>query len=89
MREKKRSYKKSAGEGAVALDIKRNHAGSKTQTNLDVEIAVDLMLSAHKIDDDTMRQKYRLDIIKALPAEAIDWNTVDWVQACPFQTTRS
>lgn len=89
MHEKKGAYKKSVGEGTVARDIERNQAGSKKQTSLDVEIAVELMLSAHNIDGDTMRQKYRLDIIKALPAEAIDWNTVDWVQACPFQTMRS
>jgi hypothetical protein len=47
------------------------------------------MLSAQNVDDDTMRQKYRLHIIKTLPADAIDWETVDWVQVWPFQTTRS
>ena len=87
--EKEAAPKTTAREETIALDIKRDEAGSKNQTRLDVETAVELMLSAHNVDDDTMRQKYRLHIIKALPADAIDWETVDWVQVWPFQTTRS
>ena len=94
--EKEGATKTTAKEEAIALDIMRDRTGTKKPLSLDVETAVDLMLSAHDIDadadadaDDKMRQKYRLHIIKALPADAIDWETVDWVQAWPFQTTRS
>lgn len=88
--EKEGATKTSAEEVITARDIMRDRTGTKKPTSLDVETAVDLMLSAHDIDaDDTMRQKYRLHIIKALPADAIDWNTVDWVQVWPFLTTRS
>ena len=88
--EKEGATKTTAKEEAIALDIMRDRSGTKKPLSLDVETAVDLMLSAHDIDaDDKMRQKYRLHIIKAVPANAIDWETVDWVQAWPFQTTRS
>jgi hypothetical protein len=87
--EKEGATKTSAKEETTALDIKRDAAGSKKPLRLDVETAVDLMLSAQNVDDDTLRQKYRLHIIKTLPADAIDWKTVDWVQVWPFQTTRS
>ena len=88
--EKEGATKTSAKEEAIALDIMRDRSGTKKPLSLDVETAVDLMLSAHDIDaDSNMRQQYRLHIIKAVPADAIDWNTVDWVQAWPFQTTRS
>lgn len=88
--EKEAATKTSAKEEITARDITRDRTGTKKPASLDVETAVDLMLSAHDIDaDDMMRQKYRLHIIKALPADAIDWNTVDWVQVWPFLTTRS
>lgn len=88
--EKEGATKTFAEEETTALVVNRDSTGTKKPTSLDVEIAVDLMLSAHDIDaDDTMRQKYRLHIIKALSADAIDWNTVNWVQVWPFQTTRS
>ena len=87
--EKEGETKTSAREETTAFDIQRDGAGSKKSLRLDVETAVDLMLSAQNVDDDTMRQKYRLHIIKTLPADAIDWKTVDWVQVWPFQTTRS
>ena len=88
--EKEGATKTSAKEETIAFDIMRDRTGTKKPLSLDVETAVDLMLSAHDIDaDDTMRQKYRLHIMKAVPADAIDWETVDWVQAWPFQTTRS
>ena len=89
MHEKEGATKTSAKEETTALHIKRDAACSKKPLSLDVETAVELMLSAHNVDDDTMRQKYRLHIIKTLPADAIDWGTVDWVQVWPFQTTRS
>ena len=87
--EKEGATKTSAKEETTTLHIKRDAAGGKKPLRLDVETAVDLMLSAQNVDDDTMRQKYRLHIIKTLPADAIDWETVDWVQVWPFQTTRS
>jgi len=87
--EKEGETKTSAREETTAFDIQRDGAGSRKSLRLDVETAVDLMLSAQNVDDDTMRQKYRLHIIKTLPADAIDWKTVDWVQVWPFQTTRS
>ena len=88
--EKEGATKKSAKEETISFDSKRDRTGTKKPSILDVETAVELMLSAHDIDaDDKMRQKYRLHIITALPADAIDWNTVDWVQVWPFQTARS
>lgn len=88
--EKEGATKTSAKEEAIALDIMRDRTGTKKPLSLDVETAIDLMLSAYDIDaDSNMRQQYRLHIIKAVPADAIDWNTVDWVEAWPFQTTRS
>ena len=86
--EKEGATKTSAEEETTALDVKRDRASGKKPLSLDVEAAVDLMLSAHNVDDDTMRQTYRLHIIKVVPADAIDWETVDWVQIWPFQTNR-
>jgi hypothetical protein len=87
--EKEAASKTSAREETIALDIKGDRGSSKKPMLLDVETAVELMLSADNINDDTMRQKHRLHILKALPADAIDWETVDWVRVWPFQTTRS
>lgn len=55
---------------------------------IDVERAIDIMLTASAVKNDNKRQKCRLNIIKNLPADCIDWDTVDWVQAWPFQTAR-
>lgn len=46
------------------------------------------MLDASDVKDESLRQKFRLDIIKALPSASIDWSTVNWVQMWPFQTCR-
>ena len=87
--EKEVRSKTSAREETTALDVMLDRADRKKPTSLNVETAVDLMLSAHNIDDDDrMRQSYRLHIIKTLPEDAIDWETVDWVKLWPFQTTR-
>jgi hypothetical protein len=87
--DKEGASKTSAREKTIALDSKRDSASSKKPILLDVETAVEIMLSADNIYDDTMRQKHRLNIIKTLPEDAIDWKTVDWVQVWPFQTTRT
>lgn len=55
---------------------------------LDVEVAADLLMTAHKASGSEMRQKYRIDVINGVPEDAIDWETVDWVQAVPFKTRR-
>lgn len=67
---------------------KQNQAISHKPLRIDVEKAVDVMLAAGKVRNDGSRQQCRLDLIKALPVASIDWETVDWVQACPFQTAR-
>lgn len=70
----------SAQEETIAREIKRDRACSKKLTSLNFELAVELMLSVRKIHGDTMRQKYRLNVIKALPADAIDLAAIHWTQ---------
>ena len=55
---------------------------------IDVEKAVTIMLATSEVKNDSVRQKLRLDVIKAVPSQSIDWNTVDWVQIWPFKTVR-
>ncbi len=63
-------------------------AGDKPAICLDVEKAARLMHAADSTNNDATRQKCRLDIINTVPSESIDWETVDWVELCRFQTTR-
>lgn len=56
---------------------------------LDVECAVDVMLAARSSNTERTREQCRLEIIKTLPQESIDWDTVNWVLLWPFRTTRA
>lgn len=78
---------KSTGKTTEAL---RNQDDSicHKPLRIDVEKAVDVMLTAKKVSNDSLRQQCRLDLIRALPIASIDWETVDWVQAYPFKTAR-
>ena len=89
MHEQEGASKASVIEETTTESAQRDRASRSKPTSLDVETAVELMLSAHNVDDQATRQTYRLHILKALPANAIDWGTVNWVQVWPFQTTRS
>lgn len=55
---------------------------------IDVEKAVTVMLATSDVSDDSARQKFRFQIMNAVPAHSIDWDTVNWVEAWPFQTQR-
>ena len=55
---------------------------------IDVEKAVAVMLAMNDVSDGSARQKFRFQIMNAVPAQSIDWDTVDWVQMWPFQTQR-
>lgn len=75
------------GKTADALH-EQDSAATARPVRIDVERAVDVMLAAGDVRDESLRQKFRLDVIKALPSKSIDWETVDWVQVWPFQTAR-
>ena len=55
---------------------------------IDVEKAVAVMLATNDVSDDSARQKFRFQIMNAVPAQSIDWDTVNWVETQPFQTQR-
>ncbi len=55
---------------------------------IDLEKAVAIILGAREDVSDRQRQKVRLDVMKTLPSESIDWDTVDWVAAYPFRSAR-
>ncbi|HEV8036296.1 hypothetical protein [Yoonia sp.] len=54
--------------------------------NLDIERLVSVMLSASACPKDA--QQCRRELIEKLPAETIDWDTVNWVALWPFATRR-
>lgn len=56
---------------------------------IDVESAVELMLTACADHSDGLSQQFRLKILKTLPPKAIDWDTVNWVQLGSFKTIRA
>lgn len=55
---------------------------------VDVRMATEILMTAHKASGPEMRRKYLIDVIRGVPDDAIDWATVDWVQAAPFKTRR-
>lgn len=80
--------KRIAQDETPPHDINRARTTCKKPVSLDVEKAVYLMISTHTVDNEAARQKCRLEIIKALPSESIDWDSVNWVQICPFKSKR-
>ena len=54
--------------------------------NLDIERLVAVMRSASACTKNA--QQCRRELIKKLPQETIDWNTVNWVALWPFTTRR-
>lgn len=80
----KASHRRRAAEAPLKQDC---ISGAKP-VNIDVEKAVAVMIAASEDKNDGLRQKFRLDVIKTVPSQSIDWDTVDWVQMWPFQTTR-
>lgn len=67
---------------------RQNRAVTARPVKVDVEKAASIMLDVSDVKHESLRQKFRLDIIKTLPPASIDWNTVNWVQIWPFQTCR-
>ena len=64
-------------------------AAGNAPINLDVERLVAVMLSASDTKKDLHdEQQCRRDLIKKLPSESIDWDTVNWVRLWPFETRR-
>lgn len=67
--------------------IRPQHCSSgDVPVNLDIERLVSVMLSASTCPKDA--QQCRRELIEKLPAETIDWNTVNWVALWPFATRR-
>ncbi|KQI73089.1 hypothetical protein AN191_04125 [Loktanella sp. 5RATIMAR09] len=54
--------------------------------NLDFERLVAVMRSASACQNDA--QQCRRELMKKLPPETVDWNTVNWVALWPFATRR-
>lgn len=75
------------GKTAVAMHA-QDRAATSRPVRIDVEQAVAVMLAASDVKDESLRRKFRLDVLKTLPSKSIDWETVDWVQVWPFQTAR-
>ena len=80
--------KSSGGRGTTDSPIKQARAISTRPIQIDVEKAVSVMLATREVRNDSVSQEIRLDVIRALPTESIDWDTVNWVQTWPFQTIR-
>ncbi len=55
---------------------------------IDVERAIKILLDPRAVKDDHRRQECRLQLINNVPSYSIDWDTVNWVDMCPFQTAR-
>lgn len=68
--------------------FEKERAAGTDLIKIDVENAVSVILARHEIKNESLRQKARIEVIKRLPSESIDWDTVNWVQLCPFQTAR-
>ena len=66
----------------------RSCAADQKSVKIDLEYAVSVILTSRGGDSERSRQEVRLDVLKTLPSDAIDWDTVDWVQTWPFQTGR-
>jgi hypothetical protein len=82
------SSKTSVGRRAEDAPLKQDCMTGTRSVNIDVEKAVAVMIAASEVKDDSLRQKFRLDVIKTVPSQSIDWDTVNWVQMWPFQTAR-
>lgn len=89
VREKEYASKTSPVVEAAVAGQKPGRVFSKRPITLDVEKAIEIMLDAKDVATDAMRQQIRLHLIKSLPPEAIDWKSIDWVQAMPFRTNRT
>ena len=57
----------------------QDHAFWKKPVVVDVEKAVDVMLTTSAAKNETMRNQFRIAVIKALPADQIDWKSINWV----------
>ena len=82
------AFRASSDGGKTNVKSKRDCMNGAKSIKIDLEDAVAVMLSAGKAGKDRLPQQIRLDIMKALPSDAIDWETVDWAQVWPFQTVR-
>jgi hypothetical protein len=80
--------KAARGRRTEEAPLKQDSISGTRPVNIDVEKAVAAMMATSEIKSDDLRQKFRLDVIKTVPSKSIDWDTVDWVQMWPFQTTR-
>jgi hypothetical protein len=57
--------------------------------NLDVERLVAVMLSASDTKKDLQyEQQCRRQVMRKVPPESIDWDSVNWVRLWPFETRR-
>jgi len=80
--------KAAHGRRSKEAPLKQDCISGAKSVNIDVEKAVAVMIATSEDKNDGLRQKFRLDVIKTVPSQSIDWDTVDWVQMWPFQTTR-
>jgi hypothetical protein len=89
VREKEYASKTSPKVETAVVGQALGRVFSERPITLDVEKAIEIMLDAKEVATDAMRQHFRLHLIKSLPPEAIDWKSIDWVQATPFKTNRA
>ena len=78
----------SASEKTAEANPQQDRAFRKKPVIVDVEMAVAVMLTTSPVKNETMRDQFRIAVINALPADQIDWESINWVQLCPFRTVR-
>ena len=75
--------------GTVAeASPRQDRAIRKKPVIVDVEKAVAVMLFTSSVKNKTIRDQFRVAVINALPADQIDWDSINWVQLCPFRSVR-
>ena len=82
------AHKDNASEKTDEASPQQDRAFRKKPVIVDVEMAVAVMLTTSPVKNETMRDQFRIAVINALPADQIDWESINWVQMCPFRTVR-
>jgi len=67
---------------------RQDRAIRKKPVIVDVEKAVAVMLFTSSVKNETIRDQFRVAVMNALPADQIDWDSINWVQLCPFRSVR-
>lgn len=80
--------KLALGRGTTEAGLQHDIAQAVRPIKIDIERAVDVMLGVKSSRAEKTREQCRLEIIRSLPAESIDWDTVNWVLLWPFRSAR-